>query len=191
MHVYKFKVALEDQDNFYREIEIKANQTFEELHKTLIECGDFDGTELASFFLCDSQWKKMQEVTLFDMNIDEEDDDAKAEAKPKLLTMENAKLSNVINDPHQKIMYVYDYLEMWTFFLELYKISEADEKLKYPRIVRASGKIIKKLKEIPADAEFDEEEMNKDFEDTLAAEDKDFFADDSAFAGDEYLDDRY
>ncbi len=192
MHVYKFKVALEDQDNFYREIEIKANQTFEELHKILLDCGDFDGTELASFHLCDSQWKKMLEITLFDMNMAETDDeDKKAETNNTLLTMDKAKLSNLINDPHQKIIYIYDYLEMWTFFLELYKIAEADEKIKYPRIVKSSGKIIKKIKDIPANLGFDEDEISKDFEDTMAAEDKEYFSDDSTFAGEEYFDDRY
>jgi hypothetical protein len=134
----------------------------------------------------------MQEITLFDMNIDEDDDeDEKPELKNPLLTMDKAKLSNVINDPHQKIIYVYDYLEMWTFFLELYKIAEADEKLRYPRIAKSSGKIIKKIKDIPADTGFDEEDITKDFEDTLAAEDKEYFADDSTFAGEEYFDDRY
>jgi hypothetical protein len=191
MHVYKFKVNLEDQDNFYREIEILANQTFEDLHKVIIECGDFEGHELASFYLCDSVWKKMQEITLFDMNIDDEDDKEQIEMKNPLLTMDKAKFKNVINDPHQKIIYIYDYLEMWTFLLELYKISEADEKIIYPRIAKSSGKIIKKLKEIPVDAGFDDEEMGKEFEDALSSEDKDFLAEDSAFTGEEYFDEKF
>jgi hypothetical protein len=190
MHVYKFKVTFEDQDNFFREIEIKATQTFEDLHNLLLECGDFEGQELASFYLCDSQWKKMQEITLFDMNIEDDDEKTRNAQKKHIFTMADTRLKDLINDPHQKIIYVYDYLEMWTFHIELFKILESDDKINYPRIVKSAGKIIKKMKEIPADINFEEEDMGREFEDTLAAEDREFLSDDSSFLSEEYFDER-
>jgi len=192
MHAYKFKVTLEDQDNFSREIELRSNQSFEDFHNIMLECGDFDGRELASFFLCDSQWRKTLEITLFDMDFEENGDKSPNDEKHQLLTMNNANLKNVINDPHQRIMYVYDFLEMWTFYIELFKVVPADPKATYPRITKSTGKVIKKLKQVPASlSEEDEDHPLKDFEDGLSEDDDELISDDNAILGDDYIDDKF
>lgn len=149
MRIYKFRILLEDNDQFFREIDIAPHQTFEEFHRVLATSAGFDLSEMASFYICDSNWKKQQELSLCDLNINEDadpDDDDDRRIKKKVMPvamMCNTKLKDAINDPHQRILYIYDFLKMHTFFIELFKIVEADEKLKYPLVVKSTGMIAK------------------------------------------------
>ena len=42
MAVYRFKVAFEDHEEIYREIEIKSTQNFEDFHSIILKSVDFD-----------------------------------------------------------------------------------------------------------------------------------------------------
>lgn len=136
--VYRFRVTFEDYDDVYRDIEIKSNQTFEDLHKTIQKSINFDGSQLASFYMSDDNWTKGQEITLMDMTDGEEDDDERGgNHKPAPITMKQAKLANYILDPHQKIYYVFDFMAMWTFYVELIKIIPSPENGDYPQVVKS------------------------------------------------------
>ena len=149
MHIYRFRILLDDNDQFFREIDIRANQTFEEFHKAIGRSADFSLTEMASFYLCDSKWNKQQELTLCDLEIQEEDlneEDDEGIFKKKTIPvamMCNTKMKDVIIDPHQRIIYIYDFLRMHTFFIELFKIRAAEEGVKYPLVVKSTGFIAK------------------------------------------------
>jgi hypothetical protein len=189
-HIYKFRILLEDNDQFFREIDIKANQTFEDFHKILISCAGFDGQEMASFYLCDSKWNKLQEICLCDMQIpddefsDEDDDDrpVKKQVIP-VKCMKDTVLKDMIIDPHQRIIYVYDFLRMHTFYIELYKIFAAEAGKQYPMVVKSKGK----LHQIPsaaqlAELENDDEEVDPaTYNDLIIAEDG--VAEDEMFEG--------
>jgi len=149
MHIYRFRILLEDNDQFFREIDIRANQTFEEFHKAIAESADFDLSEMASFYLCDSKWNKQQELSLCDLEIQEEelnDEDEDGTFKKRTMPvamMCNTKMKDVIIDPHQRMIYIYDFLKMHTFFIELFKIRESEEGVTYPRVVKSTGFIAK------------------------------------------------
>jgi hypothetical protein len=131
MAVYKFKVSFEEYDDVYRMIEIKSVQTFEDFHKAILNAIGFDQKQMASFYMSNDTWKKGQEITLEDMTEDEQ--------KP-IPTMRQSKLSAYIADPHQKILYVYDFIEVWAFQIELVGI-DAKEKpnAKYPLCSKSVG----------------------------------------------------
>ena len=76
MNVYKFKVLFENQEDFVREIEILPNQTFEDFHDILLESTGLNGEELASFYICNSGWRKLKEITLLDMSEETEEEEA-------------------------------------------------------------------------------------------------------------------
>ncbi|MCZ2141632.1 MAG: plasmid pRiA4b ORF-3 family protein [Bacteroidia bacterium] len=134
MAVYKFKVTFEEYDEVSRVIEIKSSQTFLDFHKAILDAIGFDQKQMASFYMSDDSWRKEQEISLEDMS-DYEDDNS-----IPIPTMKDSRLSMFINDPHQKIVYVYDYMEMWTFHIELIGI-EAKEKTgtKYPLCTKTIG----------------------------------------------------
>ncbi|MFH0894012.1 MAG: hypothetical protein V2A54_06220 [Bacteroidota bacterium] len=141
MAVYRFRIIIEDLDDFYRDIEIKSKQTFEELHNAIQRAVEFDNKQMASFYMCNQNWQKGQEITLVDMSAEDNHD---------IVAMKGAILSDYIEDPRQKIMYVFDFLDMWTFYLELVKvIPDAEKGISYPRITKSVGKAPKQDRGVP------------------------------------------
>lgn len=179
MHIYKFRILLEDNDQFFREIDIKANQTFEEFHRAIAESAGFDLTEMASFYVCDSKWNKQQELSLCDLSgageelPDDEDEMTNKKPVMPVAMMCETKMKDAIIDPHQRIIYVYDFLKMHTFFIELFKIKEAQEGVKYPLVVKSTGNIAKPpvpITDEEADEEADEADDFSEEEDESAQE---------------------
>jgi len=131
MAVYKFKISFEDFEDVYRVIEIKSSQTFLDFHKAILASIGFDEKHLGSFFMSNDSWKKGQEITLEEMTDNPEN---------PIPTMAQSKLSKFIVDPHQKILYVYDFLEVWAFNIELAGISITENAdIKYPNCVKSNG----------------------------------------------------
>ncbi len=58
MLIYKFKTSFEDQDDFLREIELRADHTFEDFHQAILGNLGLDPGMLASFFICDHRFRK-------------------------------------------------------------------------------------------------------------------------------------
>ncbi|MEZ5082068.1 MAG: hypothetical protein R2750_01225 [Bacteroidales bacterium] len=67
MHIYKFRMLSGENDDFVRDIEIQASQTFKHFHDIINDCIVMKGNELASFHICDQKWNKNTEITLIDM----------------------------------------------------------------------------------------------------------------------------
>lgn len=133
MAVYKFNVTLEDYDDLLRVIEIKSNQTFEDLHKCILQAFGFDDKQLASFYMSDDYWRKGEELSLIEM-----DEPGPGKKAPPL--MGKTKIASFIIDPHQKILYIYDYLNQWTFHLELFQIQvKENPDAVYPLVSRSVG----------------------------------------------------
>jgi len=146
MQAYRFRLLYEEQDDFLRDIEIKPGQTFKDFHDIILKSADIEGNELASFFICDPGWNKEREITLIDMGlkIPETDFDADDDEKPvkvpiPVMIMEDVKIREVIDDPHQRMIFEYNFLNPTTFFIELVKIVEADPKKVYPICVKKEG----------------------------------------------------
>ena len=139
--VYRFKVMFEDHEDVSRDIEITNLQTFEDFHKIIQSSIGFDGSKPASFFICTDHWIKEQEIVLEPRQ--DNDDNA-------LPLMKDALIKNHITDPHQKMMYLFDYEANWSFFIELSKIiPAADEKRMYPVCVKSVGEAPKQYKPAP------------------------------------------
>lgn len=162
MAVYRFRVTFEDQDDVYREIEIRANQTFEDLHHVILQSIGFDTQHNASFYMSDDYWRKGQEITL-NPPPQEDDDDLprlKKKATPPRV-MKQSKLAAFIEDPHQKIVYIYDPKANWVLNLELIKIVLEDAKINYPKCIKSVGPAPKQYKVVtppPVAALEDDEE---------------------------------
>lgn len=139
--VYRFKVIFEDHEDVVRDIEITNLQTFEDFHNIIQSSIGFDASKPASFFICTDHWIKEQEIVL-EARKDKEGND--------LPLMKVSLIKNHINDPHQKMMYIFDYEANWSFFVELSKIiPAADEKRLYPVCVKSAGDAPKQYKPAP------------------------------------------
>lgn len=150
MYVYKFRLLFDDIDDFARDFEILSKQTFKDFHQCIVNnIKGLNTNELASFHICDRKWNKKQEITLIDMSDDmnqindndDSDDTGDAEFKKPPISMEDAVISDFMDDPHQRIIYEHDFLHLKTFYIELLKSFETSSDLKYPICTYFSGEI--------------------------------------------------
>jgi hypothetical protein len=147
MAVYRFRVSLEDNEDVYRDIDIKAAQSFEQFHEAIQEAFKFDKKHAASFFVSDDYWRKNEEITLKkeDLVLDEEDKRRKIERK---YLMKDTKVAKFIEQPHQRFVYVFDPDVQWSFLIEMIKIVSEDTKLNYPVCIRTVGTAPKQYKQL-------------------------------------------
>ena len=106
---YSIRITLESKDDIIREIEIKSDCSLSELHSYIIEVFSLDSKELASFYVIDSELEIQQEIPLLSF---EENDSS----------MDNTKTNSLLIEENDKLLYVYDYMKMWRFLVELIAI---------------------------------------------------------------------
>lgn len=162
--VYKFRVILDTEEDIFRDIAILEDDSLEDLHNAIVNAFDFDGLELASFYTCDNQWNQEEEISLFDTG------DVAGEQK----IMSDYQLSEILNKENTKIIYVYDFLNMWTFLVELAAIEELVIGENYPSTLFAHG--IMPMDAPEKDFETDmKDDIYGEFEDDLDQDDLDMF----------------
>ncbi|MBT8236417.1 MAG: plasmid pRiA4b ORF-3 family protein [Bacteroidia bacterium] len=129
--IYKIRVILDAKDDIFRDLEIEAENTLEDFHNTITQSFGFLGNEMASFYTCDERWNQDEEIALFDMS----------ETGSNVRLMNETSLDDVINEASPKMIYVYDFLSMWTFFVELADIVEKEDGKSYPNVLFSFGDI--------------------------------------------------
>ena len=134
--VLKFRLISNEQDDFIRDFEILAEQTFFHLHMAIQENLHFDKTQIASFFTCNQDWEKEQEITLFELS-DEE--------SAKVITMDNAVIGDHVGEVHDKLVYVFDVFNERLFFIELVEKHRKKPSMHYPRCCMEQGKAPQQL----------------------------------------------
>ncbi len=147
MAVYRFKVSLEDNEDIFRDIDIKAAQTFDQFHTVIQEAFKFDAKHSASFFVSDDYWRKGQEITLRKEDLPLDEDELRKKVDPKKL-MAEVKIAKYIEQPHQRFVYVFDPNVQWTFLIEMIKIAEENTRLSYPAIIKSYGTAPKQYKQV-------------------------------------------
>ncbi len=133
--VYKFRVILDAEDDVFRDISILEDATLEDLHNAIVNAFGFDGLQIASFYTCDNQWHQDEEILLFDTG----------EVDGEQRIMNEVVLTDVLDTTNTKLIYVYDFLNMWTFLIELAAIEEVEAGKIYPETFFSHG-------EMPEDA---------------------------------------
>ena len=168
MHIYKFRLLSDENDNFLRDFEIQANQSFEDFHNLISECITLNGNELASFHVCDQKWNKLQEITLIEMLDGTEEEDGTNHIE-ETFVMNKSFVKDFVNEPAQRLLYEYDFLNMKTFFIELISVSKQKDEGPFPRCTNKRGE----LTEVVVNHEFMEDDIDvrnqllQDFEDLM------------------------
>lgn len=111
--VYRFKLVSDEVSNFSREIEIDSESTFLQFRNAILESVGYSKDELDSFFLCDDDWSRQEEVTREDMGTASDTD---------TWLMEDTPVGELVEDEGQKLVFVFDYLTERSFFMELKEI---------------------------------------------------------------------
>lgn len=131
MALYRFKVTFEDYDEVSRDIDIKSNQTFLDLHKAIHQSTGYNPEFPSSFYISNDQWIKGEEITYLpnQRRIDR-----------GVSLMEKVKLSSFIDDPHQKFYYTFNFDRPYDFHVELMKIIlDEDPRVTYPAVIKSVG----------------------------------------------------
>lgn len=132
MAVLKFRVFFEEDDTIYRDIAIKHNQSFFELHQALLAAYEFDSIHQATFYRSNDSWQRGRAISL------EKYDNVEYKVDP--LDMFDTNIGTEIRDTEQKFVYVYDFKKNWSFQVQLIGVSkEENAKLTYPTITRKEG----------------------------------------------------
>ena len=131
MAILKFRIYWEDDDAVYRDVVIKHQQTFLDLHHAILKSYGFDTKHSATFYKSNDTWQQGREITL-------EKYDKEYKADP--LIMADVNIGSQIADPNQKFIYEYDFVKFWRFMVELINVDkEADKKLEYPCCIKTEG----------------------------------------------------
>ena len=66
--IYKLTFSCEEGDhNFRRVFEAAPDATFLDLHNAILQSVGYTDDQMTSFFMCNEDWEKGQEVTLAEM----------------------------------------------------------------------------------------------------------------------------
>lgn len=150
----------EQEEDVFRDIEIRESDSLEDLHNVITQSFGFDGLEMASFYLSNDEWDQGEEISMFDVG----------EGANSPRTMNETILSDIVNEKQTKLIYVYDFLSMWTFLVELAEIAEEADGTDYPNLMFVKGQIPDSAPEKTFEAENLDDEYNE-FDDGLDLDD--------------------
>lgn len=132
MRLYRFRVMIDDASEAFRDIAIKSEQTFLDLHKAIKNAFGFTGEEMACFYVSDDEWGKGPEIPLADLGFGQDGDEAPA-------LMKDVRISDHMRSTRQRYLYVYDFLQNWTFMIELVHAGAPEKGKRYPQVLLSHG----------------------------------------------------
>jgi len=161
---YKIRIILDVEEDVIRDIVVKSTINLEDLHAIISKTFGFTGQEMAAFYKADDQWQQGEEIPLCDMNED-----------PNALIMSNCLLSNLLKKGGDKLIYVYDFFLMWTFFVELLEPNSSIN-VDFSKTIFSFGNVPEQApeKEFIADDSFDDIDLYDDDSNFQNIDDIDF-----------------
>jgi len=162
--IYKIRAILDDQTDVFRDIAISSESTLEDLHNSLSQAFGFDGIEMATFYGCDQEWNQGQEYPIVDLGF--EDD---------TVLMRDTPISSILTADNPKLIYIYDLLQMWTFFVELAAVESDESSTDLPQLLFSFG-------ELPSEA------PEKHFKSEKGSSEDDFYGETDEDFSDEFDD---
>jgi len=162
--IYKIRAILDDQTDVFRDVAISSESTLEDLHNSLSQAFGFDGIEMATFYGCDQEWNQGQEYPIVDLGF--EDD---------TVLMRDTPISSILTADNPKLIYIYDLLQMWIFFVELAAVESDESSTDLPQLLFSFG-------ELPSEA------PEKHFKSEKGSSEDDFYGDTDEDFSDEFDD---
>jgi hypothetical protein len=127
-HIYR--CILDTKEDVIRDIKIHSGSSLEQLHTAIVKAFNLPAGELASFYEVDDNWTQLQEIPLLNMGMEED-----------LKTMREFPLNKVFSQINDKMLYVYDFLNYWTFYITLIKTETSTDNTEEPSIIFSKGTV--------------------------------------------------
>ncbi|MDA8640478.1 plasmid pRiA4b ORF-3 family protein [Flavobacteriaceae bacterium] len=154
--IYRFRIILDAKEDILRDIEIEASATLEDFHYAIAQAFGFAGSEMASFYRTNEAWEQGEEIPLLDMD-------------EGIVPMGQEQIDSIFTAENHHLIYVYDFLALWTFFVELIEVGEPEITTLYPNLIFAQGEVPEEApqKDFVADESTLENEMDEEEEEGL------------------------
>ena len=131
MPLLRFRVYWEEDDQVYRDVELRTGQSFLELHQVILQAYEFDSKHTASFFDSNERWQRGTELNS-EVLVNKKGAPA--------LSMMKTPVSALIVKPDHKFVYEYDPAKKWTFMVELIGVvPDENPRATYPNVFRKEG----------------------------------------------------
>lgn len=157
--IYKIRVILNIKEDVIRDFAIQKTDTLENFHNLITDAFGFTGNEMASFYRSDEEWIQGDEFPLFDMS----------EGSNGVTPMCDITIDQVLKSKKDKLIYVYDFFNMWSFYVDVIDIDFNQKGLETPSLLFSLGSAPNEAPEI----KFESQDLSKnDFDDD---EDEDEF----------------
>ena len=153
---YSITIYLESNEDIIRKVEIDSQNSLLELHKLIIDSFKLHKNELASFYSTNHDLELLEEIPLIVF-----------EENNKSSNMEDTTIENILDIQSNRLIYIYDYMLMWRFLVEL-----TDNKGEIQKSV-----CIKSVGEIPKEAPeiiFDQSDKEESYEDSIDEDDSEY-----------------
>lgn len=161
---YRIRIILDVKNDVIRDLIIDETINLEELHFTIAKAFGFKGQEMASFYQTNNNWEQGEEIPLFDMS-----------ENGNSIAMNSFLITDIFKNVNDKLIYVYDFMAMWTFFVELSEIINTSEE-GLPKIALSFGNVPDEApeKEFKSEKTFDDFDAFNDENDLENIDDFDF-----------------
>ena len=160
--IYRIRIILDVKEDVFRDIEIEATSTLEDLHHAITQSFGFLGNEMASFYKSNESWHQGEELPL--------------ESMENGSNMRDEPLNKIFTSSQHHLIYVYDFLNLWTFFVELKETADIISTSSYPNLIYSKGDVPEEAPE-----KIFETDNEKEFEGNDEEEDIDLDYNDSEF----------
>ena len=160
--IYRIRIILDVKEDVFRDIEIEATSTLEDLHHAITQSFGFLGNEMASFYKSNESWYQGEELPL--------------ESMENGSNMRDEPLNKIFTSSQHHLIYVYDFLNLWTFFVELKETADIIYSSSYPNLIHSEGDVPEEAPEKTFEAD-----NEKEFEANDEEEDIDLDYNDSEF----------
>lgn len=107
--IFKFQIVSQESQNFLLEVALDEKHSFFDFHSIIQKSVGFESHQLASFFVSDKRWKKLVEISMLDLGIN----------GAAFFIMQKTKLSDLLQEEGQKLIYTFDFLNDRSFLIEL------------------------------------------------------------------------
>ncbi|KAB2814886.1 IS1096 element passenger TnpR family protein [Phaeocystidibacter luteus] len=126
--IHKLRVILDTEEDIFRDIDILADQTLLQLHEAILGAFGIADGEMASYYHTDEEWAQGEEIPMVDMG-----------NNPDAAAMHQIHVEDLLVRSGDRLLYVYDYLNMWTFFIEFVQTLDPTEGTTYPTVSLSYG----------------------------------------------------
>lgn len=115
MKIIRLRIVLDYQkEDVWCDLSIPDHFKLEQLHRSILAAFALPEGEMASFYRSDEDWNQGEEVSLLDLG-------------PELDNMSNCLVMDFLAEEGQRMIYLYDFLAMWIFFVEVLAVEEGEQ----------------------------------------------------------------